>query len=884
MVLATPGNVKPVRIEEEMRGAYLDYAMSVIVSRALPDVRDGLKPVHRRILFAMHGMGLRPNSSYKKSAGVVGEVLGKYHPHGDSPVYDSLVRMAQAFSLRNPLIDGQGNFGSVDDDPPAAMRYTEVRLASIAEEMLVDIDRNTVDFADNYDGSHQEPRVLPARLPNLLVNGASGIAVGMTTNVPPHNLNEICAAMVHLIDHPDAPIEELLAHVQGPDFPTAGIIMGREGMEAAYETGRGRFIVRARATIEEASHGNQRDRIIVSELPYQVNKAALVQKIAALAKEKRMDGIAEVRDESDRKGMRMIVELHRGAPPAQVLNNLYKHTSMQSAFHMNMLALVDGQPRVLGLKAALSHYIDFRRNVVRRRAEFDLGKARERAHILAGLRTALLNLDAVIALIRGSEDVESARQGLIAQFDLDEIQAQAILDMQLRRLAALEREKIESEYQELQKWIGELEGLLADPSKVLKVVKEETLKHQKKYGDPRRTEIRDEEAMDFTKEQLTPHQDVVITLSDRGYIKRIPKETYRLQHRAGKGSRGQQTREGDAIRQIIIGDTHDWLLFFTDLGRVYRHRCFEVPPDTSKQTRGTTLQNLINIPHQTERVTAVLAVQNLYEDQYILLGTRRGEVKRMHLSQLSNIRSNGLNAMDLEKNDTIIAARLAEPETRIIIVSRLGQGIQFTLDQVRVRQTRGAGGVRGIRLDKDDEVIAMEVVTPNAYLLTLSDRGYGKRTRVDRFPLQGRLGHGVIATRITDKSGPVAAAVVVTEEIEEVIVGTRKAMVFRTPLSEIPRLGRATQGVMVMDPKKLASDDRIISVSTLIEREEEKEPPAKGQRKGGLRSRNGHKNGKETSQLALDVPLVPLTGDEPQPTDELDEPDELIESEDEGEE
>ena len=871
MVLATPGNVRPVRIEEEMRGAYLDYAMSVIVSRALPDVRDGLKPVHRRILFAMHGMGLRPNASYKKSAGVVGEVLGKYHPHGDVPVYDSLVRMAQNFSLRYPLVDGQGNFGSVDDDPPAAMRYTEVRLATIAEQMLVDIDRNTVDFADNYDGSHQEPRVLPARLPNLLVNGASGIAVGMTTNIPPHNLREVCAAIIQLIDHPDAPTEDLLQFVQGPDFPTAGIIMGREGMQSAYHTGHGRVIVRARATVEEAAQGRERDRIIVSELPYQVNKAALVEKIATMAKEKRMEGIAEVRDESDRKGMRMVLELQRGASPAQVLNNLYKHTAMQSAFHMNMLALVDGQPRVLGLKAALQHYIDFRQNVVRRRAEFDLSKARERAHILTGLRTALQNLDAVIALIRQSEDVEAARHGLISQFDFDEVQAQAILDMQLRRIAALEREKIESEYKELQKRVKDLEGLLADPRRVLRVVKEETQKHEKEAGDDRRTEITDEEATDFTVEELTPHQDVVITLSDRGYIKRIPKETYRLQHRAGKGARGQVTREGDAVQQLLNTDTHDWLLFFTDLGRVYRKRCFQVSADVSKQTRGTPVVNLINIP-QNEKVTALLAVRDLHADKYIMLGTRRGEVKRMHLSQLANIRSNGLAAMDLEKGDTVLAARLADPDTHIIMVSRMGQGIRFAIDQVRVRQTRSAGGVRGIRLAPNDEVIAMEVATPNAYLLTLSDRGYGKRTRVEAFPVQGRLGQGVIATRITEKSGPVAAAVVVPEDIEEVMVGSSKAMVFRTRLAEIRRLGRTTQGVQVMT--KLGAEDHVISVSAFTEREEEAEQaPVRPPRKAPTRSRNGHKDGYKPRQLALDVEVTAsANGDEPEESEEADEP------------
>ena len=599
-------------------------------------MRDGLKPVHRRILYAMQGMGLRPNSAYKKSAGVVGEVLGKYHPHGDAPVYDALVRMAQDFSMRHMLVDGQGNFGSVDDDPPAAMRYTEARLASITEQMLADIDRDTVDFADNYDGSQQEPTVLPSKVPNLVVNGATGIAVGMTTNIPPHNLREVCDAIAYLIDHPEATIDELMNFVQAPDFPTAGIIMGREGIHQAFHTGRGKVMVRAQARIEDMERSGERQQIVVSELPYQVNKTTLVEKIATLTKEKRIEGISEVRDESDREGMRMVIELQRGAAPEQVLNNLYKHTTMQTAFHYNMLALVDGQPRVLSLKSALQHFIEFRRTVVRRRAEYDLRRARDRAHVLDGLRTALQNLDEIIALIRGSEDVEAARNGLMANYGLTEIQAQAILDMQLRRLAALERERIENEYQELQRRIAGLQALLDDPAKVLTVIKEETIELRKEFGEDRRTEVWDEEAQDFSMEELTPHADVVLTLSDRGYIKRLPIEAYRLQRRGGKGVRGQETREGDAIQQLVVADTHEWLLFFTNSGRVYRERVFNIREDSSRQTRGTPVQNIINIDPD-EQVTALVSIVDPQADKYIVMATRKGEVKRMHLSQFSNI-------------------------------------------------------------------------------------------------------------------------------------------------------------------------------------------------------------------------------------------------------
>jgi DNA gyrase subunit A len=815
MVQANSGSIRSVRIEDEMRTAYLDYAMSVIVARALPDVRDGLKPVHRRILYAMQGMGLRPGASYKKCAAVVGEVLGKYHPHGDAPVYDALVRMAQDFSMRHMLIDGQGNFGSVDDDPPAAMRYTEARLAQIADQLLTDIDRDTVDFVDNYDGSQREPTVLPSRIPLLMVNGTSGIAVGMATNIPPHNLRELCDAVIYLADHPDATADELINFVKGPDFPTAGIIMGREGIQQAYHTGHGRIMVRSRAVIEDAERGGDRQRIVVTELPYQVNKAALVATIALLSKEKKLDGVSEVRDESDREGLRVVIELSRGAAPWVVLNNLYKHTSMQSAFHVNMVGLVDGQPRVLTLKSSLQHFIEFRRTVVRRRAEYDLTRARERVHILEGLRIALENLDAVIALIRASDDVDAARTGLMTQFGLTETQAQAILEMQLRRLAALERERIESEYQELQTRIAGLEELLGDPTMVLTVVKEETAELRKAYGNDRRTELTDDELRDTTDEELISHADAVVTLSDRGYIKRLPIELYRLQKRGGKGVRGQETREGDAIQHLVVADTHDWLLFFTDRGRVYRERVFRVAQDATRQTRGTPIQNLIAMNPAEETVTAVVAISDLTVDKYIVMATRKGEVKRMTLVQFSNIRSNGLAAFDLEKGDHLLGARLADPGMTIIIVTRNGKAVHFAMDDLRVRATRSAGGVRGIRLMGDDAVVSMDVAIPGAQLLVLTARGYGKRTVVDHFRTTGRGVQGVIALKISDKTGPIAAAVITGPEVEEVMVGSAKAMVYRTAIKEIRTLGRNTQGVQVMT--KLQSHDQVISMSAFKE-------------------------------------------------------------------
>ena len=798
-MVTTEGKIRPVSIEDEMRRSYLDYAMSVIVSRALPDVRDGLKPVQRRILYAMDDLGMRAGTAYKKSARLVGEVLGKYHPHGDSPVYEAMVRMAQDFSLRYPLIDGQGNFGSIDDDPPAAMRYTEARLAAIAQDMLADIDRDTVDFGVNFDDSLKEPLVLPTLLPNLLINGASGIAVGMATSIPPHNLREVCDAAIHLIDHPDATVHDLVKFVQGPDFPTGGIILGREGILNAYSEGRGRVVVRAKAAIEDLEKRSDRKQIVVTEIPYQVNKATLVEKIARLAKDKKIDGISEVRDESDRHGLRVVIELRRESQPEIVLNNLYKHTAMQSAFSVNALALVDGQPQVLPLKRLLRHYIDFRRNVITRRAQFDLKKAQDRAHILEGLRVALSGLDQVIILIRQSADAETARQGLMEWFSLTQIQAQAILDMQLRRIAALERERIEEEFQQLQKTIGELGALLGDPQKVLAEVKKETRKVRKDYGDDRRTEIWDEEPGAPTREDLVLHQDMVLTLTQRGYIKRMPLDTYRAQHRGGRGVTGMVTREADVLQHLLVADTHDTLLFFTSKGKAYALRCFEIPQDATRSTRGMQMVNLLPISDR-ERINAVLRTSPNDQDDFIVLATRMGEIKRMSFSSLSNIRSNGLRAMDLEPEDELVSVRAAREGDEVVMVTELGMAARFPIANVRV-SSRYAGGVRGIRLDAGDQVVSMDVVIPGAQLFVVSRSGFGKLTPIQAYRKTARGAKGVKTLRITGKTGPVAAAHLIRDE-DEIMLISEQGTIERLALSEVRVTGRIAQGVWIMRDKE----------------------------------------------------------------------------------
>ena len=795
------GEVRPINITDEMRNSYLDYAMSVIVSRALPDIRDGLKPVQRRILYAMYDMGIRPTSSYKKSARITGEVLGKYHPHGDTAVYDAMVRMAQPFSLRAMLVDGQGNFGSVDGDPPAAMRYTEARLSHIAMTLLGDIDRETVDWTDNFDTSLKEPTVLPSILPNLLVNGAAGIAVGMATNIPPHNVGELCDAIAHLIRHPDASLDDLMEFVKGPDFPTGAHIYGNEGIRNAYATGRGRIMMQASHEIEETKKNN-RQHLLFTEIPYQVNKSTLVAKIADLIKSKTLEGVSEVRDESDRKGMRVVLDLRRGASVSVILNVLYKHTALRTSFSANMLAIVDGMPKVFTLREALRYFIEFRREVVVRRAEFDLRKARARLHILEGLRTALDNLDAVIALIRGSSDVETARTGLMTEFNLSQIQAQAILDMQLRRLAALEREKIENEYNELVTLVTELEDLLSSPDKVYSVIRKETLDLKRRHGDERRTEVHPAELGEWRREDTEPHETVVITLSANGYLKRIPLATYRAQHRGGKGVKGQRmTKEDDVTPHLRVADTHDWLLMFTDRGRVFASRAFELPADASRTSRGTPVANVINLEPR-EHVNAVVTVSDLREDKFLVMATVAGQVKRMHLPEIANIRRGGLNAFNLKPGDELQSVILATYDEDIIMVSEQGMAIRFPSGDIRARQ-RAAGGMRGMTLQPNDKIVSADVVSPTGSLLVVTRRGYGKLSEMRRYRQQKRGGKGLITLKIARKNGRVAAAQVVDREVDgddTVLILTEKAQVIRVHLNEIRETGRITQGVIMAVP------------------------------------------------------------------------------------
>jgi DNA gyrase subunit A len=801
------GAVKQVDIREEMKNSYLDYAMSVIVARALPDVRDGLKPVQRRILYAMGEMGINYNSAHKKSARIVGEVMGKFHPHGDAPVYEAMVRMAQDFSMRIPLIDGQGNFGSVDNDPPAAMRYTEARLARISQEMLADIDKDTVNFIQNFDGSLMEPVVLPSRFPNLLVNGASGIAVGMATNIPPHNLGEISDALCLLIDNPEASPDELSDIVKGPDFPTAGIIYGREGIKNAYATGKGRVIIRARHSVEELAKGRQ--QIVVTELPYQVNKAALVERISDLVKSKKLEGITELRDESDRNGMRVVIELRRGMEPEQVLNNLFKHTPMQTAFYLNMLALVDGQPKVIGLKTALNQYIIFRQDVIIRRTKFDLKKAKERAHILEGLKIALDNLDAVITTIRNSHSVESARKNLMEKFSLSEIQAQAILDMQLRRLAALERKKINDEYTEVLKTIAYLEDLLANPRKVLFLIKEDVIDVKGKYGDQRRTEIIAEELGQLSEEDLIHHQKVAIVLTTRGYIKRMPLETYRVQQRGGRGVAGISIREEETVRRMLVADTLDTLLFFTNLGRVYSLKCYKVPQETSRIAKGIPLVKLIAIS-EDERVTEVLPVTEFIPGYFLLMMASKGVIKRTALENFASVRSNGIIAMKLPKGDQLVSARIAKNEEEVIIISEKAQAIRFAVSELRIA-SRTSGGVRGMRLAPDDRVVQMDIIIPDASVLVLTKSGQGKCSRLANYRKQSRGGSGV--KTLSGKVGPVVAARVVSDS-DEVMIQSSQGVVIRMRGDAIPIQGRIRRGASIM---KLDEGDEVMSIAALRE-------------------------------------------------------------------
>jgi DNA gyrase subunit A len=835
-----PGIIRPIRIEEEMRASYVDYAMSVNVSRAIPDVRDGLKPVQRRILYSMDELGLAAGNPYKKSATVVGDVMGKYHPHGDTPIYDTLVRLAQDFAMRYVLIQGQGNFGSIDNDPPAAMRYTEARLSQIASELLADIDRNTVDFTPTFDDSRREPSVLPTRVPNLLINGASGIGVSLATNIPPHNLGEVCDAVAALIDQPELTTDDLTNIIKGPDFPTGGIIFGRQAIKQAYSDGRGRIVVRARAHVEESRTG--RAQIIVTEQPVQVNKAAMVARIAELVKQRKIEGISDLRDESDRHGMRVVIELGRGGQARQVLNALYKHTSMQTTFAVNMLALVDLEPRTIRLKTALDHYIDFRREVIRRRSEFDLEKARDRAHILEGLLKAIGQLNAIIRTIRESASAEEARNRLQERpFNFSERQAQAILDMQLRRLAALERQRLEEEYAELIQQINYLEDLLANPRKIDFLIKEEAQEMKQKYGDERRTQIVDQEVEDFSEEDLIPHQEIVVTLTNRGYIKRLPLETYRVQRRGGRGITGAPVREADAVRRLLVADTHDSALFFTDRGRVFQLRAHDVP-DSSRQARGLPLVNLIEID-TTELVTAVVATQS-FDSDFMLLATKRGEIKKTPLSEFESVRRAGLIAMGLEQGDELVFARLARDDDEVVMVSSQGKAIRFAVSELR-SASRASGGVRGMRIGADDEVVALEVVESSSMLLTISETGLGKRTDFSEYPRHARGGQGVLTHNVTVRTGRVVAARAVKDDDELMVIST-SGIVIRTSVGTISKVGRSTQGVQVMHPP---AGDSVASVAVI---DLSKPPPASengnGASSNGRRVRrtgsNGRRNGR----------------------------------------
>ena len=830
------GFIKTTSIVEEMRSSYLDYAMSVIVSRALPDARDGLKPVQRRILYAMQDLGMRPGSGYKKSARLVGEVLGKWHPHGDLAVYEAMVRLAQDFTVRMPLVDGQGNFGSIDNDPPAAMRYTEARLSPVSEAMLANLDQETVDWSLNFDDTLREPVVLPARLPNLLVNGASGIAVGMATNIPPHNLREVCNAVNALIDNPDATSEDLMKYVRAPDFPTGGTIMGTSGAREAYTTGKGQIVVRAVAEVEEMPRNASRMQIVVTELPYQVNKAALVEKIATLAKNRRIEGVSEVRDESDRDGMRIVIELRGGVQPQVVLNNLYKQTPLQSSFSANMLALIDDIPRVITLKIALQQYIKFRQQVVRRRSEFELKKAEERAHILAGLRIAISNLDEVIKLIRNSQDVENARTELMSTFDLDQPQAQAILDMQLRRLAALEREKLEQEYQELQETIKGLQELLGDESKILDVVKEETEEVKSKYGDKRRTTI-SHDAYDLSREELEAHEQIVITLSQGGYLKRIQSNTFRRQHRGGRGVSGMNTRDDDPVKELMVVDSHDKLMFFTNKGRVLSKIGYELRADQSRNTRGVPVANIINV-WDTESISALISVgKKQYEEfEYLVLGTKQGRVKRINLDDVEHIRPSGLIIMNLKGEDELVSVKLAKSGDDIIFISEQGMGIRFSVDDLPVRR-RTAGGVKGMSLRTGDRVVSMDVGNDESKLLVVSKLGRGKVNPLSEYRRQGRGGLGLRAFILTKNTGLIADAQIV-DETNEVYLVSENAQVMRTDLSEIRSLtGRITQGVTIFKPRDGDSVSSIACVGDFeIEDEEESSKDTKSKP-----SKNGKK-------------------------------------------
>lgn len=807
-------NIVPRNIEEEMKTSYIDYAMSVIVGRALPDVRDGLKPVHRRILYAMKELGLVHNKAYRKSATVVGDVLGKYHPHGDASVYDSIVRMVQEFSLRYPLIDGQGNFGSIDGDPAAAYRYTEVRMAALAEELLRDIDKNTVDFTPTFDNYREEPLVLPAAFPNLLVNGSSGIAVGMATNIPPHNLGEVIDGLVYLIDTPDADIKDLMKFIKGPDFPTAATIRGKSGIRDAYMTGRGSIMLQS--VVETEAIGSGKEAIIIRELPYQVNKASLLESIAELVKEKRVEGITDLRDESDRDGIRVVIELKRDTNTELVINQLMKHTQMQTSFGIIMLALVNNRPRVLNLKEMLALYLKHRQEVTIRRTKFDLAKAEARAHILEGLKIAVDNINKVVKTIKESKDVDTARINLMENFGLSKIQAQAILDMRLQQLTGLELEKLEREYMELLKTIERLKAILADPKKVLALIKEELLQIKEKYDDKRRTKIISQEAEDLSMEDLIEEESVVVTISNAGYVKRIPASTYHAQNRGGKGVTGVTTREDDFIEDVFVTSTHDYMLLFSNIGRVYWIKVYEIP-EGGRVAKGKAIVNLVKLYKADEMVTAAITIHDFNkENQHLIMITKRGIVKKTPLSEYSNPRAGGIIAINLEENDELMGVKMTDGSQEIIIGTRNGLAIHFEEKGVRPIGRVGKG-VRGMELRPEDQVVGMEVVKKEEIILVATENGYGKKTKVKEYRTQSRGGKGVINIKANQRNGQVIAIKRVTDN-DDIMLITQKGVVNRQPVKAIGTMGRNTQGVRLI---RLQEGDKLVSIARLIHEDDQ---------------------------------------------------------------
>jgi DNA gyrase subunit A len=813
----------PVNIEDEMKRSYMDYAMSVIIGRALPDARDGLKPAHRRVIYGMKTMGLSATRGYRKCAKIVGEVMGNFHPHGDASIYDTLVRLAQDFNMRYPIVDGQGNFGSIDGDPPAAMRYTEARLEALADDMMTDLDKETVDFAPNYDETTEEPTVLPAPFPNLLVNGSAGIAVGMATNVPPHNLREVVDGCVWLIQNTylkdsdevvtrNDKIKSLLNLIPGPDFPTAGYIVGRAGIVQAYTTGRGAILMRARSVVETNRKGD-RTSIVFTEIPYQVNKAKLIERIADLVREKTIEGISDLRDESDREGMRIVVELKRGEVPEVILNNLYKHTPLQSSFGIIMLAIVGGRPKVMSLLELVESFVEFRREIVRRRTEFDLRKAEARYHILEGLRIAIDHLDAVIALIRAAKTVPEARDGLITQFSLSQIQAQAILDMQLQRLTGLERQKILDELAELLKTIERLRAILASERQLMQIIVDELKEVRAKYGDERRTEILEGESGEINIEDLIAEEDMAITVTNTGYIKRTAISTYRNQRRGGKGRIGMRTRDEDFVSHLFVASTHAYIMIFSDRGRAYWLKVHEIP-DVGPGGKGKSIANLVSM-EEGEKIAAMLAVKEFEDDKFVVMGTRHGVVKKTALSAFSNPRAGGIIAMGVEEGDSVITVLVSDGKGEIFIGTRNGMAIRFPEDDVRP-MGRTAYGVRGITLRDDDVVVAMEVVQPVGTLLTVTERGYGKRTDMEEYRVQSRGGVGVINISTSARNGQVVGVSYV-EEGDEVLLITQQGMIIRMPTNDVRAIGRATQGVRLIE---IEGEDKVVSVARLVEKDE----------------------------------------------------------------